>query len=306
MASRIYILSRVRKGHITNSKDASLHHSWSVEELLQLEYVRNPPPPPPYLIWFSIPNLTSNPTVSVQHPQSLKNQKPKKTGYHQVRLRSARHPRGEGMTVICFKGCETPVLPACCTNSAGENVLPWQTQMILTSDFVYLYKNPVMVFPFGPFPVVDTYGIWGREVMVFWFFWACGFGGFPISTFVSLTEQGVALPLFGKCLSLGFVASGMASSLGLVGPDWAVFDGSDFSIWIIPSKLPLLDSTGSEEALCSEWPIVSFDFQPFNWRFSGEEWLEWLLDSQVPPIPGKIKGKQNTIREKNLPIHVFR
>jgi hypothetical protein len=63
------------------------------------------------------------------------------------------------MTVIFLKGWETSVPPACCTNSAGENVLPWQTQTILTSDIVYLYKNPVTVFPFGPFPVVDTYGI---------------------------------------------------------------------------------------------------------------------------------------------------
>lgn len=53
--------------------------------------------------------------------------------------------------------------PACFTNPSGEKELPWQTQTMLTSVLVYLYNNPVTVFPFGPFPVVDTYGICDRD-----------------------------------------------------------------------------------------------------------------------------------------------
>lgn len=49
--------------------------------------------------------------------------------------------------------------PACSTKPGGEKKLPWHTHMMLTSDFVYLCKNPVTVRPFGPFPVVETQGI---------------------------------------------------------------------------------------------------------------------------------------------------
>lgn len=65
--------------------------------------------------------------------------------------------------VMCFNGCDMSIPPACSTNPAGENELPWQTHMMLTSVFVYLYKNPVIVLPFGPFPVADTQGIFGTD-----------------------------------------------------------------------------------------------------------------------------------------------
>lgn len=66
---------------------------------------------------------------------------------------------GEGTMVICRRGCVTSTPPACSTNWAGEKKLPWHTHMMLTSDFVYLYKNPVMVRPLGPLPVAETQGI---------------------------------------------------------------------------------------------------------------------------------------------------
>ena len=64
---------------------------------------------------------------------------------------------------MCFKGCDTSTPPACSTNPAGEKELPWQTHTMQISVFVYLYNNPVIVFPFGPFPVVETHGICSRE-----------------------------------------------------------------------------------------------------------------------------------------------
>ncbi|KAK4409183.1 hypothetical protein Sango_0499300 [Sesamum angolense] len=86
---------------------------------------------------------------------------------------------------MCLRGFDTSTPPACSTNSAGENELPWQTHMMLTSVLVYLYRNPVTVLPFGPFPVVETRCIRGAEAMSC--FWCCGgLGGLstrPVGSF---------------------------------------------------------------------------------------------------------------------------
>ena len=87
---------------------------------------------------------------------------------------------------MCLKGCDTSTPPACSTNPAGEKELPWQTHTMLISAFVYLYKNPVIVFPFGPFPVVETHGICSREGAEGWWFWFRGLGGSRKSPFPSL------------------------------------------------------------------------------------------------------------------------
>lgn len=79
---------------------------------------------------------------------------------------------------MCFSGCDMSTPPACSTNSAGENDLPWQTHIMLTSVFVYLYKNPVMVLPFGPFPVAETHGICGIEAALR--LWFGGLGGLSL------------------------------------------------------------------------------------------------------------------------------
>lgn len=60
---------------------------------------------------------------------------------------------------MCFIGFETSLPPACFTNSAGDKKLPWQTHTILTWPFMYLYKNPSTLLPFGPSPMVVTLGI---------------------------------------------------------------------------------------------------------------------------------------------------
>lgn len=65
----------------------------------------------------------------------------------------------EGTTIMWRNGWAVSVPPACLMNSAGEKEAPWQTHMMLTSLLVYRYRKPVMVFPFGPSPVVDTQGI---------------------------------------------------------------------------------------------------------------------------------------------------
>lgn len=88
---------------------------------------------------------------------------------------------------MCFRGCDISIPPACSTNSAGENELPWQTQMMLTSDLEYLYKNPVMVFPFGPLPVVETQGICARDAAFWSWFW--GLGGLPMIPFDSFERE---------------------------------------------------------------------------------------------------------------------
>ncbi|PON70545.1 hypothetical protein PanWU01x14_079190 [Parasponia andersonii] len=60
---------------------------------------------------------------------------------------------------MCLIGFVTSLPPACLTNSAGERKLPWQTQTMLTCPLVYLYKNPSILLPLGPSPVVVTLGI---------------------------------------------------------------------------------------------------------------------------------------------------
>lgn len=86
---------------------------------------------------------------------------------------------------MCLSGYSTSTPPACSTKLAGENDAPWQTHTMPTSVFVYLYKNPVIVFPFGPFPVAETQGIWENTTFC-WPINPLGFGGFPISGLVSL------------------------------------------------------------------------------------------------------------------------
>lgn len=34
--------------------------------------------------------------------------------------------------------------------------------MLTSWHFEYMYKNSFSVFPFGPFPFVDTFGIWAK------------------------------------------------------------------------------------------------------------------------------------------------
>lgn len=183
--------------------------------------------------------------------------------------------KAEGITVMCLSGCETSVPPACCTNSAGENVLPWQTQTMLTSELVYLYKKPLTVFPFGPFPLVETHGICGSAVGggVIFLLRDWGLGGFPVmSILVSINELG-----------LGFSVVEMDSS------NWS------------DSKPGLASSLSSwwsmllvwwEQQLCTseELHLLSFGFEPSFCFCSGEEWLEGVL---VSLLPSPEKKKEN-------------
>lgn len=75
--------------------------------------------------------------------------------------------------------------PACSTKPAGEKKLPWHTHMMLTSDFVYLCRNPVMVRPLGPFPVVETHGICKPEAPP-----SGTFGGVLTTQLVSEEDEG--------------------------------------------------------------------------------------------------------------------
>lgn len=181
---------------------------------------------------------------------------------------------------MCFRGWVMSVPPACCTNSAGENVLPWQTQTMLTSEFEYLYRNPLTVLPFGPFPLVDTYGIWGREEG-----WVRGFGngGFPnISSLLSFKvpllefslERGLLIGigsvfLFSALSSLSFNGSGL---------DWVRLTDCFSSCTLLPY---CWDFTGGDESLSSGWFLASLEL--FNWVGSAKELAEWLWLSVLPP-----------------------
>lgn len=172
-------------------------------------------------------------------------------------------PKADGITVMCLRGCETSVPPAWCTNSAGENVLPWQTQTMLISDFEYLYRNPWIVFPFGPFPVVDTYGIWVLSV-----FWVWGLGGSILLSFNGVGAE-ASLDEMGLEIGTGSVISGAGSSLG-----WTNF-------WL-PWEW---DSIEGEVAEWSDWDLVSLAIEPFKR-------LEWLIVSLLAP-PEYFKKPQN-------------
>ena len=146
------------------------------------------------------------------------------------------------------------VPPACCTNSAGENVLPWQTQTMLTSShFEYLYKNPFTLFPFGPFPFVDTYGIWDKD------------NGFL--TGIEMVCVAVVVEVTAE------------SSLGCIGFCWLCV------------SFPLLNCL--DEAICSGWfllRLISLEF--FNLICSVNELAEcWLWLLVLPPSSVKTKAK---------------
>ena len=157
---------------------------------------------------------------------------------------------------MCLSGCETSVPPACCTNSAGENVLPWQTQTMLTSELVYLYKKPLTVFPFGPSPLVETYGICGSAVggRVTFLVRDWGLGGFPMSVLVSFNELGLGFSV----VEMGF-SNGADSKAGLTSS--------------LSSALFWTCSVWSEQEICAS-RLVSFDFGLSRRFCSGEEWLE--------------------------------
>jgi len=186
-------------------------------------------------------------------------------------------PKAEGITVICLKGCVMSVPPACCTNSAGENVLPWQTQTMLTSDLLYLYRNPLTVSPLLPF--VDTYGIWESKEM-----WERGFGGFPASSpLVSIKglefsldkdiSTGTSWFLGGSCLS--FICSG-EEGFGFGWVSFAMcFLSCVFMVW------------EEAEALSSGWVPMLLSLELVKWGCSAKEWTEWLWLSVLPPSDKK-------------------
>lgn len=147
--------------------------------------------------------------------------------------------------VMCLSGCETSVPPACCTNSAGVNELPWQTHMMLTSDFVYLYRKPLMVLPLGPFPVVETQGMFRRE-RASSLVGVCGLGGLPVSPLVSFDEVVVVVVVVVSFVKTGLLLRsdwvwGLGSFLGFNEVESVAVDESVFSI-------PFLDLS----MLCAE------------------------------------------------------
>lgn len=79
-------------------------------------------------------------------------------------------------------------------NSAGENDVPWQTQIILISDFEYRYRNPFTVLPSGPLPVLVTHGILanGSKLPLTPLLFGRGFGGFPVSFAIELEHSCVS------------------------------------------------------------------------------------------------------------------
>lgn len=121
---------------------------------------------------------------------------------------------------MCFKGWDTSTPPACSTNPAGEKEIPWQTQTMLISAFEYLYKNPVIVLPLGPFPVAETHGICST-----------GIGAFPFLTFFK----------------------------GLRGVSWRLVAGSLTAGETFSSQLVALSElvAWEEETLCSDCPCAS-------------------------------------------------
>lgn len=201
------------------------------------------------------------------------------------------HPNADGTTTICLNGCEISVPPACFTNSSGEKELPWHTQTMLISAFVYLYKKPVMVFPFGPFPVVETRGIWGRESEGddhFWFSSSspprlAGKELIGVLLIVDSFGFGLLRPGPGVPFSNGWSAAAPAVGSGLVGQDWAVF-ASTFSV-ASSSTAWTGESFWLVEVLCSScnWPLHASE--TCNRVGGNGERVDWLLESllMLPP-----------------------
>lgn len=181
-----------------------------------------------------------------------------------------------GRTVMCLKGCETSAPPACFTNSAGEKDSPWQTHKILTSKLEYLYKKPVMVFPFGPTPVVETQGICWRLGMLRVWIW--GFGGFPFSIFLFLSDIGgddfreLETGLVDGSTTSSSLFDAMGSFLIVVlTPLLETWDWTDFSGHCVLLSTQGSGLTRSEEGLSF---LGSFGFGWVIWCPSDEELLE--------------------------------
>lgn len=172
---------------------------------------------------------------------------------------------------MCLRGCDTSLPPACCTNSAGENKLPWHTQMMLTSDFVYLYRKPFMVLPSGPLPVVETQGMVRRETMPSWIGGAGGLGGFPIS------------PLLVSLVELMVLISGLGGAF----LRFNEVDSTD-GVFSMPPLLHLsmlwAESFWWEVQLCSDLPFWLLPAEQFIWVCSaGWQGLVLVPDSLLRP-----------------------
>lgn len=178
------------------------------------------------------------------------------------------HPKAEGITVIRLRGWVISFPPACSTNSAGENELPWHTQTMLTSVLVYLYKNPVIVFPSGPFPVVETQGICERE------------GASSPLSLATFIEPGFGFWDFrGLSSGLGWVSESVCST-SLVELDLMALDGTALLVFLDVSQFAWVVSGWLEGTPC----LHAY----FNWDWSSLQWFEWLPASLLLLPPTKI------------------
>ena len=169
---------------------------------------------------------------------------------------------------MCLRGCDTSLPPACCTNSAGVNELPWQTQMMLTSDFVYLYRKPLMVFPLGPLPVVETQGMLRRQRMSSWVgVW--GSGGLPVSPFLSFVKVVVVVSLVKTgLLSRSRWLSDLGCFFGFDEVDSVAFSEGVVSIPFLHLSILWAESIWWEVALCSDRLFKLLATEQFIWGCS--------------------------------------